>query len=230
MLKQSITGTGFSSTQLTTFQTTTSADRSATEVAIQSLTTASQNLRNFTVQRPLTSTFSRAFASSSGISTFTGRKNLEQARGAGGVSSTSSEAQVTSAKNALESAKIQLEITRKQNEISIQQATSNRDVARSSLERNQVQQDKLTITAPIDGVVSERNVEPETLSRLDNLFCYFTNHVIDLEGEIDAALLPSVFLVLKRLSLMDLGNEMELFQTSILWRILQRDASVLKLM
>lgn len=194
MLKQSITGTGFSSTQLTTFQTTTSADRSATEVAIQSLTTASQNLRNFTVQRPQRVRSAELSLRQAESQLSQAEKNLEQARGAGGVSSTSSEAQVTSAKNALESAKIQLEITRKQNEISIQQATSNRDVARSSLERNQVQQDKLTITAPIDGVVSERNVEPgDTISAGQSLFVISQITSLTLKGEIDAALLPSVF-------------------------------------
>lgn len=193
MLKQSISGTNFSPDMLATFQATTSADRNATEMAIQSLTTASQNLRNFKTQRPQRVRLAELSVRQAESQLAQAEKNIEQARGSGGVSSSSSDAQVSSAKNSLESSKIQLEITRKQNEISIQQAISNRDNAKSSLERTGVQQEKLTVTAPIDGVIAKKNVEAgDTLSAGSSLFVISQITSLALKGEVDAALLPNI--------------------------------------
>ena len=169
ILKQSLLPERFFLTQLyNVSKTNTSSLLNCNRSYIQSLTTALQNLRNLHGSTSITSIVQQSFPCQGNLSTFTGRKKswnrlywlwcFETVWGARDF-----------LQKMLESAKLNLKLLWKQNGVFHSTGNENRDVARSS---NEIANKISWITAPIDGVVSERTWNRENYL-MDNLFYLF---------------------------------------------------------
>jgi Multidrug resistance efflux pump len=120
-------------------------------------------------------------------------KSLEQARSGGDVTLTGTGGQISSATSALATAETQLQITRRQNELSIQQAQAAVDSARNSVQRAQTQFGKLTVTAPVAGVVTEVMVEAgDTVSIGAPLVVIAQTDALVLRGDVRVEVLPAL--------------------------------------
>ncbi len=193
MLQNTITGGSFTAAELTGFRTSTTTNRSTLESIFQSITAIDQQISDFEITKPQQLRSAEIGVEQAQKQLAQAEKALEQSKSGGDVSLVGTSNQISTAENALETAQTQLEITRRQNELSIQQAATARDSARNSLQRSQTQYSKLSVAAPVNGVITSAAVEVgDTVSIGAPLFVIAQVDVLTLRGDVSIEVLPSI--------------------------------------
>ncbi len=193
MLQNSISSANLSEAELAGFRATTTGNRNVIENTFQAVTAIDQQFRDYQTTKPQRTRSAEIAVERAEQQLLQSQKALEQAKSGGDVSLVGTNNQISSAQNALESTRVQLEIVRKQNEIAIQQSAANRDNARNSVDRAQTQFSKLSIVAPVGGVVTSTSVEAgQTVSMGAPLMVIAQVDLLTLRGDVSLEVLPSL--------------------------------------
>jgi multidrug efflux pump subunit AcrA (membrane-fusion protein) len=193
MLKQSVSGIGFTEATLTSLQTQNSANRSTLDASLSSLTTTFGQIETFTTSKPQQIRAAELVIEQAKKQLKQSQSSLAQIESGTEVSLVGTENQVEGAKNGLATAKSQLEYTQKQNELAVQQAISAKNNALSSLRRAQIQAGKLVVTAPNYGIVTAVNIDAgDTVTAGTPLFSVANINSLILKGEMDPNMLSAV--------------------------------------
>lgn len=153
ILQNSITGSGFTQGDLSYLKATISSFKSAFEGQISALTTVSQGIADFVIQKPQTLE-SKALALQLAESAFAqAEANLANVKAALDVKDVGTSSQVEIAAKTLESAKFQFTNVQRQNEIAAQNARTARDNAAKQAETAALAYGRLTVQSPVAGVV-----------------------------------------------------------------------------